>query len=92
MDQEDLGLLERCEEIRHRLRQRRDVIGRRALGGQAGGTDFENPPRLVHLGAREPVQRGEKTERFGAEHRGPFRNIGSRAVPRLDDAHRGERA
>ena len=61
------------------------------LGGEAGGADFENPPRLVHLLVREVVERRQQAERLAAERRRAVGNVGAGAVPRLHAAHRGER-
>ena len=63
-----------------------DLRRRGPLGGQARGADLEDAPRLVHLLAREPVQRGEKAQRLAAERRRPVGNIRAGPAPRLDDA------
>ena len=65
-----------------------DLCRRGPLGGEARGADLEDAPRLVHLLARKPVQRGEKAQRFAAERRRTVRNIRARPAPRLDDANR----
>ena len=86
------GSLHRRKQARDFFGERRELLGRRALGRQTGGADFEDAPRLVHLFAREPVQRREKAERLAAERRRAFGDVGARSVARLDDAHRRERA
>ena len=49
VDQEHLPLGERREQAGDLVGQRRQLIGRRALGRQAGGADLENAPRLVDV-------------------------------------------
>ena len=92
VDEEQLRVVHRREQARDFLGERRELLGRGALGREAGRADFEDAPRLVHLLAREAVQRGQKAERLGAERRRAVGNVGARAVPRLHDAHRRQRA
>ena len=73
------------------LGERGDLLGGGALGREPGGADLEDAARLVHLVAREAVERGEETQRIGVERRRAVGNVGARAVPRSHDAHGRER-
>ena len=92
VDQEHLPLAQRREQAGDLVGERRELIGRRALGRQTCGADLENAARLVHVVNGELVQRGEKAERVGAERRRSVRNVGARSAARSDDAEGGERA
>ena len=72
-----LPLGHRREQAGDLVGQRRELIGRGALGGEAGGADLQNPPRLVDVVHRELVQRGEKAERFDAERRRTVGDVGA---------------
>ena len=47
--EEHLPIVERGEQAGDFVGERRELIGRGALGGEAGGADLENPPRLVDV-------------------------------------------
>ena len=85
-------LLQRREQAGDFFRQRRDLIGGRAIGREPGGADFEDAARFVHLVAGEAVQRRKKAQGVGIERRRSLRNVGSRAVARPHDAHGRQRA
>ena len=86
-----LRLAEVGEHAGDLLGHRREAVGQAELRRQSGGADFENLARLEDLIAREAVQRGEETERTGAEARRAAGDERAGALPRLGDAHRGER-
>ena len=92
VNEEDLRVLHRREQARDFFGQRRDLLRRRPLGREAGGADFEDAAGLVHLVAGEAVQRREEAQGVGIERRRTIRDVGARAVPRPDDAHRRQRA
>ena len=73
------------------LGQRREVLRGGALGREARRFHLEDAARLVHLVAGEAVERGEEAQRLRAERRRAVGNVGAGPVPRLDDAHRGQR-
>ena len=56
-----------AKRLGHFFGERRDLFGGGALGGEPGRADLEDAPRLVHLVAGEPVQRGEEAQRVGVE-------------------------
>ncbi|OLB61959.1 MAG: hypothetical protein AUI11_07465 [Acidobacteria bacterium 13_2_20CM_2_66_4] len=90
VDEEPLRLLHHREQARDFVGHRRELFGRRALGGEAGGADLEHAARLVHVLAREAVKRREEAQRLGRERGRPVRDVGARSLPRSHDAHRGE--
>ena len=90
--EEHARLLHRREQACDFFGQRRDLLGGRALGGEPGGADFQDPARLVHLLAGEAVQRREKAQGVGVERRRTLGNVRARAVARSDDAHGRQRA
>ena len=92
MDQEHARLLHRGKQARDFFGEGRDLLGGGALGGEPGRADLQDPSRLVHLFAGEPVKRREEAQRIGIERRRSLRDIRTRTVARSDDAHRGESA
>ena len=77
--QEHARILERGEQAGDLVGQRRELIGRRAFGRETGRADLEDAARLVHLLAREAVQRRLEAERFGAERRRAVGDVGARS-------------
>src|SRR5262249_2295650 len=85
-------LAERREQARDFVGERRELVGRRPLGRQAGSPDLQNPPRLVDIVDGELVQGGQEAQRFDAQRRRTVRNVGTRSAARADDARGGERS
>lgn len=90
VDEERLGVVERGEHARHLVGDQSDLLGRGPLSRQARRPDLEDAPRLEHLVAREAVERRQKAERPVPQLRRPVGDVGARALPGLDDAHRLE--
>ena len=92
VDQKHLPVVQRREESGHLLCERRQVVGCRALGCQAGRPDLEDSPDLVHVVDGELVERRQKAERLGTKRGRTFGDVCARPAPRSDDAERGQRA
>ena len=90
--QEGLRVLEGGEHPRDLLRHGGQVVAGGALGGEARRRHLQHAPRVEHVVAREPVQRGHQAEGTGGELRRARGDEAARAVAGLDDAHRGQGA
>ncbi len=88
----DLRVVEAGEHPGDLIGHRRDVIAAGTFGRQAGGADLEDAAHLVHLVAREAVERRQEAQRLAAQARWAIGDEGARTAARSNHAQRGQRA